>query len=145
MRRAMLREKAARALQVVAVTLEPRLFETVGNVLAFDNPERRVCAGFAALCKIANAVAYFLEHRSFLQTLPGGHKSDRCHAIACGFFGGFEHRLCVNKTVARGVSLIGCGLCAKTAVLRACSGLCIHDRAEVDFVALEALANTVCP
>ena len=60
MRGAMLGKEAPRALQVMSVTGQARLFQTVGNFLTFNEPEGGIRSDFAISCHFPDAVAHFV-------------------------------------------------------------------------------------
>ena len=75
---------------------------------------------------------------------PGSDQSDSSHSIFVCLFGGFGHRLRVHETVFRRAGLVKRRLRAETAVFGTSAGLGVDNRAQMDFVALELLADAVC-
>ena len=101
-----LRKKAARAFEVVAVTFESGFLQAVGDFLFFDDAERGVGARLAAGLQFADAVADFVEHRAFVQTFPRGDEADGGDGVFIRFIGGFVHRFGIDETVFRRAGLI---------------------------------------
>ena len=144
-RGARLREEAAGAFEVVAVALEAGGLEAVGDFLSLDEAERGVGAGLAAGLHLADAVADLVEHRAFVQPAPRGDEADGGHLILLRLGEGVLHRLGVHEAILRRAGLVVGGLRAEAAILRARAGLGIDDGAEVNLVALVALADAVGP
>src|SRR5438270_901085 len=129
--RAMLREKAPGAFEIMAIALKARLFEPVGNSLAFDDAERGIRARFATGGQLFDALTDLIQNWSFSESFPRRHESNRCDRIFLSFFSGFEHRRGIDKAVTRSGRRIGGRLRAEAAILRAAAGLGIHDRAKM--------------
>ena len=145
MRRAGLREEAARAFEVVPVAFEARALEAIRNSLVLDDAERGVGPRLAGGLQLRDALAHFVEHRAFLQTLPRRDQTDGGHAVAVRFLSGRDDRLGVNKAILRRGGLVEGGLRAEAAILRARAGLGVDDGAEMNLVPLELLADAVGP
>ena len=127
----------------MAVTFQARRLQPVGHGLAFDDAQRGVRAGLAALGEFANAVANFVQHRPFLEAAPGGDQAEGVDVVAAGLVGGLLDRLRVHESVSGGIGLVKGGLGAKAAILGAGAGLGVDDGAEMDLVALEMFAQAV--
>ena len=73
---AMLRKKSRRAFEIVPITFQSGLFETVGDFLAFDDSERRIGPGFSAGGQLFDPLANFVEHGAFVESFPCGDKTN---------------------------------------------------------------------
>ena len=140
-----LRKKAARAFEVVAVTFESGFLQTVGDFLFFDDAERGVGARLAAGLQFADAVADFVKHRAFVQTLPSSDQTDGSDGIFICFVRRFVHGFGFDETIFWRASLVMRRLRAETAILRARAGLGVDDGTEMNLVALELLADAIRP
>src|SRR5207253_5923075 len=98
---AVIGKESAGTLQVMAIALQPRLFQTIGDGLTFDNSKGSIRARLAALSEVANALTDFIEHRPFLQAAPRCDQTDGGHAVAIGFLGGFEDWFRFDETITR--------------------------------------------
>jgi hypothetical protein len=140
-----LREKAARAFEIVAVTFKPGFLQAVGDFLFLDDAERGVGARFAAGFQFADAVADFIQHRAFVQSFPGGDQTDSSDGIFICFVGSFGDGFGINESVSRRAGLVMRRLRAEAAILGTRAGLGIDDGAKMDFVALEMFSDAVRP
>jgi hypothetical protein len=138
-------EEASGTLQVVPVALDAGFAEPAGDRGLFDDAERDVDPDLSLGLEFADAVADLLEHGSLVEALPGGDEAEGGHLVAAGFGGGLHGGFGIDEPVAGGFRLVEGGLRAELAVLRAAARLGVHDRAEVDLVALEMLADAVGP
>ena len=138
-------EKTARAFEVVPVAFQSRLLEPVGDLLFFDDAQRGVRPGLAAGFQFADPVAHFVEDGPLVEAFPSGDEAHGGDAVQAGFGGGLGHRLGIHKSVFRRARLVMRRLGAEAAVLRAGTGFGVDDGAEVNLVALEALADAVRP
>src|SRR5258706_6706847 len=141
----MLREKTFRTLEVVAVAFEAGFFQSISHLLLFDYPEGSIGPRLATGRQFFDPLADVVKHWPFVQSLPRGHKTDCRHRIFGRFLRRFENGLRINEPVARGVGVVGGRLRAKAAVIGAPARLRIYNRAEMDLVALEGLANAIGP
>jgi len=141
----MLREKSLRALKVVAVTFEARFLQAIRHLLALDDPQRGIGTRLPAPGQVTNPIADFIEHRPFVESLPGRDQADGGDPILVGLFGRFQHRLRVDKPVLRGTGLVVGRLGAEAAILGAAASLGVHNGAQVNFVAFEMFADAVGP
>src|SRR5207247_11356114 len=86
-----------------------------------------------------------IEAGAFPQSPPCSHEPERRHAAGIGFLGRLENGLAVNEPVSGRAGLVSRGLGTEAAILGATAGFHVHDRAEVNLVALEMLANSIGP
>ena len=115
--RAVIRKETLRTFQVVAVTFQSRLLQTIGHGLALDDSERRIGPNFAAFGQFFDALADLVQHGSLFQTFPGRNQSKRGDAILARLFRGFQDRFRIDKPVLRRASLIKGRLRAEAAIL----------------------------
>src|SRR5689334_20383384 len=139
------REKSLRTLQIVIVTFQSGLFETVGDALIPDDAQGSIGAGFATLLEFRELTAERIQNRAFVQSAPGGNQAESSNPVRLCFFGSGAHRFALNEIIARRFGLIGGRLGAKAAILGATAGLDIDNRAKVDLVSFEMLADPIGP
>ena len=140
-----LREKIARAFEIVAVAFHAGFFQAVGDALAFDEAEGNVGARLATSFQFADAVAAFIEHRAFIQPFPRGDEAHGGDVVEVRFIGGFGDRFGFNKAVFRRACLIMRRLRAEAAILGTRARLGVDDGTEMNLVALELFTDAVGP
>ena len=90
-------------------------------------------------------IADLVQNRPLFKAAPGGDKPNGGYTVLPGLVGRIHDGGQVVQAEAGRVSLIRGELRAESAVFGAAAGFDVHDGTEVDFVALEMLANAVGP
>ena len=85
------------------------------------------------------------KNRAFLESRHAATRPKAVTPFGLGFSSGGEDGSLLDEAVARRFGLVGGGLGAEAAILRARAGLGVDDGAEVNLVALELGTDAVGP